>query len=57
MSSHVAGTKHIRKAGLPIFFKPDASRLRPALVRIMISAIFLSSEDIERMLTSIRFNT
>lgn len=57
MSSHVASTKHIRKAGLTIFFKPDVSRQRPALVRIMISAIFLSSEDIERMLTSIRFNT
>ena len=45
-SSKVAGTKHIIMAGLPILLSPDISRLSPALVRIMINAIFLKSADI-----------
>ena len=56
-NSKDAGTKHIKTAGLPIFFRPDRSSPSPALVRIMISAIFRSSDDIPRILLSNRFNT
>ena len=55
--SNVAGTKHIITAGLPIFLSPERSRPRPALVRIMISAIFRSSAEIPRILSSNRFST
>ena len=37
--SKVAGTKHIKTAGLPTFFKSFISRFRPALVNIIIKAI------------------
>ena len=57
MISKDAGTKHIRTAGLPIFFKPDKSRLSPALVKIIIRAIFLSSAEMPSILASIRFRT
>ena len=36
---------------------PVKSRPRPALVSIIISAIFLSSDEIVSILSSIRFNT
>ena len=50
--SRLAGTKHISTAGLPIFFSPDRSSPRPALVRIMIRAIFRNSDDMPRILSS-----
>ena len=55
INSKDAGTKHIRTAGLPIFFNPDISSPRPALVRIMINAIFRRSADMPRILPSNRF--
>ena len=54
--SNDAGTKHIRTAGLPIFFSPDKSSPRPALVRIMINAILRSSADIPRILSASRLS-
>ena len=55
--SKEAGTKHIKTAGLPIFLSPVRSSPSPARVRMMISAIFLSSEEMERILSSKRFST
>ena len=55
--SNGAGTKHIITAGLPIFLSPERSRPRPALVRMIISAIFRSSAEIPRILSSNRFST
>ena len=57
ISSNVAGRKHIKKAGLPSFFKPDKSKPKPALVSIIIRAIFLKSADIAKILGSNRFKT
>ena len=45
--SHVAGTNDIRIAGRPAFFKSFKSRDNPALSRIIISASFLNSDEIE----------
>ena len=56
-NSKLAGRKHIRIAGLPIFFSPVISSPSPALVRIIMSAIFLNSEDILRIDESIRLRT
>ena len=39
--SHVAGTKHIKKAGLPIFFNTLISKDNPDLVNIITKAICL----------------
>ena len=50
-----AGTKHMRTAGRPTFFRSDKSSDRPALVRIMTSAICLRSAEIFRIEPSIRF--
>ena len=44
--SHAAGTKLSSSAGLPHFFRSDSSRLSPARVSIMISAIFRRSAEI-----------
>lgn len=56
-SSNVAGRKHIKMAGLPSFLKADKSSPKPALVSIIIKAIFLKSADIARILGSNRFKT
>ena len=56
-SSKEAGTKHINTADLPIFFIPDKSNPSPALVKIIMSAIFLSSVDTPRILPSKRLRT
>ena len=53
--SKQAGTKHIRIAGLPTFFKSSRFSESPALARIMINAIFRSSDEIFKMEASIRF--
>ena len=57
ISSNVAGTKHIKKAGLPSFLKADKSSPKPALVSIIIRAIFLKSADMAKILGSNRFKT
>ena len=54
-TSKQAGTKHIRIAGLPTFFKSSRFSESPALARIMINAIFRSSDEIFKMEASIRF--
>ncbi|MPM76779.1 hypothetical protein SDC9_123778 [bioreactor metagenome] len=56
-SSKVAGTKHIRTAGLPTFFRSLRSKAMPARMRITISAIFLRSAEMLRIDGSIRFST
>ena len=54
--SKEAGTKHISTAALPTFFKSSTSRFRPALVRMMISAICLRSAEMDRMEPSSRLS-
>ena len=44
-------------AGLPIFLRPETSRLYPALVRIIISAIFLISDEIDKIDVSMQSKT
>lgn len=56
-NSNVAGRKHIKMAGLPSFLKADKSSPKPALVKMMIRAIFLRSPDIAKILGSNRFKT
>ena len=56
-NSKVAGTKHIITAGLPIFFNPEISRLKPARVKIIIKAIFLISDEIPSSESSNNPNT
>ena len=56
-SSNVAGRKHIKMAGLPSFLKADKSSPKPALVKMMIRAIFLRSPDIAKILGSKMFKT
>ena len=53
--SKVAGTKHIKTAGLPTFFKSFISRFRPALVNIIIKAICRKSAEIDKIFGSRRF--
>ena len=55
--SKQAGTKHIRTAGRPTFFKSLISILSPARVKIIISAICLKSVDIFKIAGSSRFST
>ena len=50
--SRVAGIKHIKIAGLPTFFKSFISNARPARVKIITSAICLSSDDMPIILES-----
>ena len=56
-SSNVAGRKHIKMAGLPSFLKADKSSPKPAIVKMMIRAIFLRSPDIAKILGSKMFKT
>ena len=49
MISQEAGTKDRRIALRPAFFRSFKSSDRPALIRIMIRAIFRRSADIERI--------
>ena len=49
MISQEAGMKDMRIALRPAFFKSFKSSDRPALIRIMIRAIFRRSADIERI--------
>ena len=56
-SSKLAGTKHIITAGRPIFLSPEISSPNPARIRMMISAILRSSDEIFRIFSSNRFNT
>lgn len=49
MISQEAGTKDMRMALRPAFFKSFKSSDRPALIRIIIRAIFRRSADIERI--------
>ena len=44
--SKQAGTKHINIAGLPTLFKSLKSKFNPALINIIINAIFLNSLEI-----------
>ena len=53
--SKVAGTKHIKTAGLPTFFKSFILRFKPALVNIIIKAICRKSVDIDKIFGSRRF--
>ncbi len=55
ISAH-AGTKHIRTAGLPACFRSEIFSDRPALVRIIISAIWRKSAEIFKIEESIRFS-
>ena len=43
--SRVAGTKYIRIAERPTFFRPETFIESPARMRIIIRAILLSSEE------------
>ena len=51
-NSKLAGTKHIITAGRPIFLSPETSSPSPARIRIMIRAIFLSSDEMFRIFGS-----
>ena len=53
--SILAGIKHISIAGRPTFFRSLISTVSPALIRITISAICLSSEDIFKISSEIKF--
>ena len=53
--SKTAGTKHINTAGRPIFFKSSMSSDNPARVKIITSAIVLSSDEMSRIFLSIKF--
>ena len=44
-------------AGRPTFLKSLRSKDKPALIRIIINAILLKSDDIFKIELSIRFNT
>ena len=57
MISNVAGRKAINKAGLPIFFKSSNFKAKPALKRMTIKAICLSSLETSRILPSIKSRT
>ena len=57
MISNVAGTKDIRIAGRPTFFRSERFRESPALIRIMISAICRRSDDMDNTESSSRFST
>ena len=50
-----AGTKHIRIAGRPTFFKSEKFKDKPALVRIITNAICLKSPDIVSIESSTKF--
>ena len=52
-SSMHAGTKHIKIAGLPTFLRSSRFRDKPALVRIMTSAICRKSDEISKIEASI----
>lgn len=55
--SQLAGTKDIRRAGRPTFFKSARLRESPALSRMMIRAICRRSEETDRMEGSSRSRT
>ena len=50
-----AGTKHIRIAGRPTFFKSEKFKDKPALVKIITNAICLKSPDIVSIESSTKF--
>src|SRR5699024_6140140 len=54
--SQVAGTQDRRIAGLPTFFKSDKYRVSQTLIRKIIMAICLRSEEMERMELSRRLS-
>ena len=56
-NSKLAGTKHIMTAGRPVFLSPDISSPSPARIKIMMSAIFLNSDEMFNIFSSRRFNT
>ena len=49
VTSKQAGTKHIRIAGRPAFFKSSRFKDNPALSKMMINAIRRSCDEISRM--------
>ena len=51
--SKQAGTKHMSMAGRPTFFKSFTSKERPALVKMMMSAMRRKSEDMFKIESSI----
>ena len=53
--SKMAGTNDIRTAGRPTFFKSDTFNDNPALIRMIISAICLRSDEMLSMDGSRRF--
>ena len=55
-SSNATGKKHINTAGLPTFFRTEISSVNPALIRIIIRAIFLISADMLKTEASIKFS-
>ena len=55
--SKQAGTNDIITAGLPTFFKSDKSSDNPALIRMIISAIWRNSEEIPSIDGSSRSST
>ena len=56
ISKH-AGTKHIKTAGRPTFFRSLRSNDNPALIKIIIRAILLRSDEIFKIEASITSNT
>ena len=52
--SKQAGTKHIKIAGRPTFFKSSRFNDNPARIKIMIRAILRRSADTDKMEASIR---
>ena len=55
--SQLAGTQAIMTAGRPTFFRSDRSSDRPALIKMMISAICRSSDEMDKMESSSQFST
>ena len=55
--SQLAGMQHIITAGRPTFFRSDRSSDRPALIKMMMSAIWRNSDEIDRMESSSQFST
>ena len=56
ITSKVAGKKESSIAGLDAFFKDESSSVKPALINIIIKAIFLNSADIFKIAGESRFN-
>ena len=55
--SQLAGTHAIITAGRPTFFRSAKFKESPALIRIMISAICRSSDEMDKMDASSQFST